>query len=203
MKKVSLWLSCLSSVSSLLLRISNKHSSLTFITEENKFFLYTDANEKSTNIISLDVNYLVSKTLFVHLGDHRPIALDFDPLEDRVYWTDVRQGRIMSAFRNASSAKTLYFCNVLNPDGLDIDHVGRNIYWTDTGTDRIELGRLDGTKRKVLFKDALDEPRAIILDERNGLVIESSFAMYVQYVQELPFFFHPFYPNFDSLSPFF
>ncbi|XP_066030107.1 low-density lipoprotein receptor-related protein 6 isoform X3 [Pocillopora verrucosa] len=138
--------------------------------KENKFFLYTDADEKSTNIISLDVNYLVSKTLFVHLGDHRPIALDFDPLEDRVYWTDVRQGRIMSAFRNASSAKTLYFCNVLNPDGLAIDHVGRNIYWTDTGTDRIELGRLDGTKRKVLFKDALDEPRAIILDERNGMM---------------------------------
>ncbi|CAH3164729.1 unnamed protein product [Pocillopora meandrina] len=138
--------------------------------KENKFFLYTDADEKSTNIISLDVNYLVSKTLFVHLGDHRPIALDFNPLEDRVYWTDVRQGRIMSAFRNASSAKTLYFCNVLNPDGLAIDHVGRNIYWTDTGTDRIELGRLDGTKRKVLFKDALDEPRAIILDQRNGMM---------------------------------
>lgn len=138
--------------------------------KENKFFLYTDADEKSTNIISLDVNYLVSKTLFVHLGDHRPIALDFDSLEDRVYWTDVRQGRIMSAFRNASSAKTLYFCNVLNPDGLAIDHVGRNIYWTDTGTDRIELGRLDGTKRKVLFKDALDEPRAIILDQRNGMM---------------------------------
>ncbi|PFX23099.1 Low-density lipoprotein receptor-related protein 6 [Stylophora pistillata] len=134
------------------------------------FFLYTDADDKSTNIISLDVNYLVSKTLFKHLGDHRPIALDYDPVEDRVYWTDVRQGRIMSAFRNASSAKTIYYCNVLNPDGLAIDHVGRNVYWTDTGTDRIELGRLDGTKRKVLFKDGLDEPRAIVLDGRNGMM---------------------------------
>ena len=168
MKKVSLLLSCLTSVSSILLRISKKYSQSTFITEEKKFFLYTDADEKSTNIISLDVNYLVSKTLFMHLGDHSPIALDFDPLEDRVYWTDVGQGRIMSAFRNASSAKTMYFCNVLNPYGLAIDHVGRNIYWTDTGTDRIELGRLDGTKRKVLFKDGLDEPRAIVLDAKNG-----------------------------------
>jgi len=54
------------------------------------------------------------------------------------------------------------------PDGLAIDKVGRNIYWTDTGTNRIEVARLDGTMRKLLIKDGLDEPRAIVLDERNG-----------------------------------
>ena len=30
------------------------------------------------------------------------------------------------------------------------------------------MARLDGTKRKLLIKDGLDEPRAIVLDERNG-----------------------------------
>lgn len=109
---------------------------------------------------------MVAQTLRTHRGDH-PIALDFDPTEDRVYWSDIPHGRIMSAFRNASSVNILYFCKVLNPDGLAIDHVGRNVYWTDTGTDRIEVGRLDGTKRKVLFKDGLDEPRAIVLDKIN------------------------------------
>lgn len=138
------------------------------IAEIKKFILFADADAKSTNMISLDVKYFVAQTLFDHLGNQRPIALDYDPIEDRVYWSDIAQGLIISAFRNATSRKILFRCNVLNPDGLAIDHVGRNIYWTDTGTNRIEVGRLDGTKRKLLFKDGVDEPRAVVLDERNG-----------------------------------
>ncbi|XP_015761127.1 PREDICTED: uncharacterized protein LOC107340287 [Acropora digitifera] len=133
-----------------------------------KFFLFTDADDKSTNTISLDVNYFAAKRLFSHLGNQRPIALDFDPVEDRVYWTDVEQGLIVGAFSNATGLKILFRCNINVPDGIAIDKVGRNIYWSDTGTNRIEVARLDGTKRKLLIKDGLDEPRAIVLDERNG-----------------------------------
>ena len=116
----------------------------------------------------MDASRLVAKRLFRHLGNQRPIAVDYDPVEDRVYWTDVAQGRILSAFSNATWMKSLFDCNVKVPDGLAIDYVGRNIYWTDTGTNRIEVARLDGTKRKMLIKNGLDEPRAIVLDERNG-----------------------------------
>jgi len=133
-----------------------------------KFILFTDADDKSMNFISLDVNYFLSQTYFNHLGNQRPIALDFDPVEDRVYWSDVDHGRVFSAFSNATSLKTLFHCNVRTPDGLAIDHVGRNIYWTDTGVNRIEVGRLDGTRRRVLIKDGLDQPRAIVLYERIG-----------------------------------
>ncbi|KAL9960419.1 hypothetical protein ACROYT_G033874 [Oculina patagonica] len=135
-----------------------------------KFILFTDADAKSTNIISLDVSYFVSQTLFRHLGNQRPMALDYDPVEDRVYWSDIAQGLIVSAFFNVTSVKILCRCNVKSPEGLAIDHVGRNIYWTDTGTNRIEVARLDGTSRKLLIKDGLDEPRAIVLDERNGMM---------------------------------
>ncbi|NXE81490.1 LRP5 protein, partial [Cochlearius cochlearius] len=38
-----------------------------------------------------------------------------------------------------------------------------NLYWTDTGTDRIEVTRLNGTSRKILISENLDEPRAIVL----------------------------------------
>ena len=138
------------------------------ITEAKTFILFADADAKSTNIISLDVSYFVTQTLFRHLGNQRPVALDFDPVDDRVYWTDVARGLIVSAHSNATSLKILFRCNVKNPDGLAIDHVGRNIYWTDTGTNRIEVGRLDGTSRTLLIKDGLDKPRAILLDERNG-----------------------------------
>ena len=133
-----------------------------------KFLLFTDADAKSTSSISLDVNYFVAKNLFNHVGNQRPVALDYDPVEDRVYWTDVEQGLVISAFSNTTSLKILFRCNVGVPDGLAIDKVGKNIYWTDTGTNRIEVARLDGTMRKLLINDGLDEPRAIVLDERNG-----------------------------------
>ena len=133
-----------------------------------KFILFADADDKSTKYVSLDTTYSVSQTLFHHLGNQRPIALDYDPVEDRVYWSDIAQGQIISAFFNATSVKSLFRCNVRTPDGLAIDYLGRNIYWTDTGTNRIEVGKLDGTGRKLLIQDGLDEPRAIVLDEKNG-----------------------------------
>ncbi|XP_022803615.1 sushi, von Willebrand factor type A, EGF and pentraxin domain-containing protein 1-like isoform X1 [Stylophora pistillata] len=135
-----------------------------------KFILFADADGKSINIVSLDVNYFVAQTLFNHRGNQRPIALDYDPVEDRVYWSDIAQGLIVSAFINATSSKILFRCNILVPDGLAIDHVARNIYWTDTGNNRIEVARLDGTGRKALIASGLDEPRAILLDERNGMM---------------------------------
>ena len=125
---------------------------LILITEVKKFILFADADDNSTRFVSLDTTCFATQTLFHHIGIQRQIALDYDPVEDRVYWSDIAQGRILSAFFNATSAKTLFRCNVQTPDGLAIDHVGRNIYWTDTGTNRIEVGKLDGTARKLLIK---------------------------------------------------
>ena len=153
--------------SRLLVAIKADQFLLILITDVKKFILFADADDKSTKYISLDTTYPASQTLFHHLGTQRPIALDYDPVEDRVYWSDVAQGRIVSQFFNATSVKTLFRCNVRTPDGLAIDYVGRNIYWTDAGTNRIEVGLLDGTGRKLLIKDGLDEPRAIVLHLKN------------------------------------
>ena len=133
-----------------------------------EFIIFTDADNKSIKFVPLDSNSLTLFTLFENLENQQPVALDYDPVEDRVYWSDIAQSRIISAFLNATSVTTLFRCNVQSPYGLAIDYVGRNIYWTDTGTNRIEVGLLNGTGRKLLIKDGLDEPRAIVLDERKG-----------------------------------
>ena len=133
-----------------------------------EFIIFPDADNKSIKYVPLDSNSFTLLTLFENLENQQPVALDHDPVEDRVYWSDIAQSSIISAFLNATSVKTLFRCNVQSSYGLAIDYVGRNIYWTDTGTNRIEVGLLNGTGRKLLIKDGLGEPRAIVLDERKG-----------------------------------
>lgn len=53
-------------------------------------------------------------------------------------------------------------------DGLAVDWVARNMYWTDTGRNTIEVARLEGTSRKVLVNNSLDEPRAIAVFPSKG-----------------------------------
>lgn len=67
-----------------------------------------------------------------------------------------------------SGQEILVNTEVDHPDGIAIDWIGRNLYWTDTGMDRIEVSRLNGSARKVLIADHLDEPRAISLDPTSG-----------------------------------
>lgn len=99
---------------------------------------------------------------------HHAIAIDYDPLEGHVYWTDDEVRAIRRARLDGSGAQTLVSSEVSDPDGIAVDWVARNLYWTDTGTDRIEVTRLNGTSRKILVSEDLDEPRAIVVHPMRG-----------------------------------
>ena len=94
----------------------------------------------------------------------RPVAVDFDPVDGKIYWTDVTLKLVARAFPNGSSGEVIAYNNVDTPDGLAVDYVGRNIYWTDKGNSKIEVARLDGSYRKTLLSSSVEHPRAILLD---------------------------------------
>ncbi|XP_054246287.1 low-density lipoprotein receptor-related protein 5 [Indicator indicator] len=96
------------------------------------------------------------------------IAIDYDPAEGFLYWTDDDVRAIRRARLDGSAAQTLVTTEINHPDGIAVDWVARNLYWTDTGTDRIEVTRLNGSARRVLISDSLDEPRAIVLNPLMG-----------------------------------
>ena len=107
----------------------------------------------------------------VPLSSHsisRPVALGYDVIEDRVYWTDVTRRTISRLFLNGSSFEDIFDRNVYIPDGLAVDIIGRNLYWTDTGTNKLEVSKLNGSYRTALITSNLDEPRDIILDASKG-----------------------------------
>ena len=57
---------------------------------------------------------------------------------------------------------------VKHPEGIALDWIGRNLYWSDTGTDIIEVCHLNGSSRRVLVSEDLDEPRAMAVDPGEG-----------------------------------
>ena len=117
-------------------------------------------------VSSQDSGSLISLPLANSIS--RPIALAYDIVEDRVYWTDVISNTISRAFLNGSSQEVIHDSKLVTPDGLAVDIVGRNIYWTDTGTNKLEVSKMNGSLRTTVVTSDLDEPRDVILDVDKG-----------------------------------
>ena len=96
-------------------------------------------------------------------------ALDFHHAESAVYWTDVSLYTIKRTWvNNTGVSEDIVVTGLSSPDGLACDWLAKKLYWTDSETNRIEVSNLDGSHRKVLFWQDLDQPRAIALDPLNG-----------------------------------
>lgn len=61
------------------------------------------------------------------------IAVDYDPVDDFIYWTDEEVNKIQRAKLDGSQQADVLTTEIHNPDGIAIDWVARNMYWTDTG----------------------------------------------------------------------
>lgn len=125
------------------------------------------ARRRDIRKISLDMPDHTDVVLPLNEIKHA-IAIDYDPVEDQVYWTDDEVRAIKRAYLDGTGEEVVIRTGVYHPDGIAVDWIARNLYWTDTGTDRIEVARLNGTSRRVLISDDLDEPRAIALDPAAG-----------------------------------
>ncbi|CAB1328475.1 unnamed protein product, partial [Coregonus sp. 'balchen'] len=96
------------------------------------------------------------------------VALDFDSVTDRVYWSDTSQDKIWSAHKNGTDRAVVFDSGVTVTESLAVDWVGRNLYWTDYVLETIEVSKLDGTHRTVLVSENVTNPRALVLDPRDS-----------------------------------
>ena len=125
--------------------------------------------------ISLDTNDYTD-IILKFKGIKHAIAIDIDPIEQQIYWTDDSTRVIRRAYPNSSYCEDVISSNLQHSDGLAIDWIARNLYWTDTGTNTIEVSRLNGSLRKVIISKDLDEPRAIIVHPVAGLMFWSDWG---------------------------
>ncbi|KTG44454.1 hypothetical protein cypCar_00026391, partial [Cyprinus carpio] len=96
------------------------------------------------------------------------VAVDFDSVTDRIYWSDTTQDRIWSAHKNGTDRTVIFDSGVTVTESLAVDWVGRNLYWTDYILETIEVSKLDGSHRAVLISENVTNPRGLVVDPRNN-----------------------------------
>lgn len=126
------------------------------------------ANRRDVRLVDAGGVKLESTVVVSGLED--AAAVDFQFSKGAVYWTDVSEEAIKQTYLNQTGAavQNVVISGLVSPDGLACDWVGKKLYWTDSETNRIEVANLNGTSRKVLFWQDLDQPRAIALDPAHG-----------------------------------
>ena len=136
-----------------------------------EFIMFADAD--AGKIYQLQLDSFNVRPIAIPFDDKtnisRPVALEYDWVEDRVYWTDVTLQIMCRAFRNGTGFEVL-FDDVGVADGLTIDLAGRQLYWTSTTDNTLSTSKLDGSFRRTLIRWDLDEPRDVIVDPVDGSV---------------------------------
>ncbi|XP_053453877.1 low-density lipoprotein receptor-related protein 2 [Nycticebus coucang] len=94
------------------------------------------------------------------------IAVDFDSVTGRIFWSDANQRKTWSAFQNGTDRRVVFDSNVVLTETIAVDWVGRNLYWTDYALETIEVAKIDGSHRTVLISKNVTNPRGLALDPR-------------------------------------
>ncbi|VDD90121.1 unnamed protein product, partial [Enterobius vermicularis] len=99
------------------------------------------------------------------------IALAWDSVEDKIYWSDIREKKIYSATRNGTNVTVFVGEGLDITEGISLDWVARNLYWVDSSLNTIEVASLENSSaRVVLIHENVDQPRGIAVDPRKGLL---------------------------------
>ncbi|XP_076456068.1 low-density lipoprotein receptor-related protein 6-like [Babylonia areolata] len=103
---------------------------------------------------------------------YRPIAVDYDPVEQTIYWTEVGllKGIRGSALNGSGMHTVLNTGNGSTVDGLAVDPLSRLIFYTDTGRDLIAMLTMSTFAHRTIINTNLDQPRAIVLHTADGVM---------------------------------
>ncbi|KAJ8041610.1 Low-density lipoprotein receptor-related protein 6 [Holothuria leucospilota] len=99
------------------------------------------------------------------LMSRRPSALDFDPITEFFYYTDIDVGFIGRIMLNSNSEEVLVQEDIDTPLGVAVGYLTGLLYWTDSGRNEVSVSRLDGTFQTILVSSngGCTSPRAIRL----------------------------------------
>lgn len=118
-------------------------------------------------------------------GESRIQAIDFDPIESVIYWTDSHEKAIKRSLMPSLNdpghgngyAQNLYLKALSQPMDIAVDWVARNLYWIDVDQNslpkpkgKILVSKLDGRYRRSVVPSGLERPTSIVVDPEIGLL---------------------------------
>lgn len=110
------------------------------------------------------------------------VGIDMDPNDKQVFWVELGKdaGVFSTIIDNdqfearhrrqfeGPKHKTIVDSGLLSPEDLALDIVGKNLYITDAGLQAIVVCAIKNSQCRMLVRDNLHKPRAIIADSSTG-----------------------------------
>ncbi|XP_058248902.1 low-density lipoprotein receptor-related protein 1B isoform X4 [Hemibagrus wyckioides] len=149
-----------------LMKISpNNHSCVAL----KRFLLYVRRSE--IRGVDIDNPYMNIMTALTVPDIDDVTVVDYDALEERIYWADVKTQTIKRAFINGTSLETVISGDIQNCRGLAVDWLSRNMYWLSSENEetQINVARLDGALKTSVIH-GIDKPKCLAVHPAKGKI---------------------------------
>ncbi|XP_053482709.1 low-density lipoprotein receptor-related protein 1B [Ictalurus furcatus] len=134
-----------------------------------RFLLYVRRSE--IRGVDIDNPYMNIMTALTVPDIDDVTVVDYDALEERIYWADVKTQTIKRAFINGTSLEMVISGDIQNCRGLAVDWLSRNMYWLSSENEetQINVARLDGALKTSVIH-GIDKPKCLAVHPAKGKV---------------------------------
>ncbi|KAL7865857.1 hypothetical protein SRHO_G00111040 [Serrasalmus rhombeus] len=134
-----------------------------------RFLLYVRRSE--IRGVDIDNPYMNIMTALTVPDIDDVTVVDYDALEERIYWADVKTQTIKRAFINGTTLETVISGDIQNCRGLTLDWLSRNMYWLSSENEetQINVARLDGSLKTSVIH-GIDKPKCLAVHPAKGKI---------------------------------
>lgn len=126
--------------------------------------------------ISLDTDDMFDVVLPIE-NVHAAIVVDYHYNYSKLFYADVSIDVIKSVdMNNLKNTKNIVTTGLETTNGLAVDWIADNLYFSDSVSRSIEVSRLDGSCRKVLINENLNDPRSLAVFPYRGYLFFSDWG---------------------------
>lgn len=126
--------------------------------------------------ISFDTDDMLDSTLPIE-NVHAAIVFDYHYNKSKLYYADVNVDVIKEVdLKNVKNTRNIISSGLKTTNGLTVDWLADNLYFSDTETKAIEVTRLDGSCRKTIINENLNDPRSLAISPHRGFLFFSDWG---------------------------
>lgn len=126
--------------------------------------------------ISLDTDDMLDVQLPID-DIHSVVVVDYHLSDSKIFYADVGSNVIRTVdMADTGNTEDIVVHGIQTVNGLVVDWVANNVYWSDSSTHLIEVARLNGTARKVIVSQNVNDPRSLAIHPARGYLFFSDWG---------------------------